>query len=186
MRDFLHSITQPFLNNLAAQLIGVVALIIIVISYQFNDRKKLVFLQFFSGIFFSVHFLLLGAYTGGIINIVGVIRAAIYYYKGKYNWSSTILWPFLFSVSSLIIAIFTWQNLLSVLPAIAFTCTSVALWTQNTRATRFFCLCSSLFFIIYNFASTSYAGVLTEAIAVCSLLIAVVRFDVLKRKPKIG
>lgn len=181
MTEILKAFITPFTENLAAQLVGVVALIIIIVSYQFDDRKKLVFLQFFSGIFFSVHFIMLGAYTGGVINIIGVIRAAIYYYKGKYPWSSVVLWPVLFSLSSFIIAIFTWQSLLSILPALAFTCTSIALWTQKTRLTRIFCLCSSALFIVYNFASASYSGVLTEAIAICSLVIAVVRFDILKK-----
>jgi len=184
MRGILDAFIQPFFENLTAQLIGMLALIIIVISYQFDDRKKLVFLQFFSGIFFSVHFLMLGAYTGGIINIVGVIRAAIYFYKGKYPWSSSVTWPIAFSAVSVIIGVVTWQNMLSLLPALAFICTSIALWTQNTKLTRIFCLSSSVLFIFYNFASASYSGVITEAIAICSLLIAFIRFDILKQQPK--
>ena len=184
MPEILTAFIDPFFDNLAAQLVGVVALLIIIVSYQFNDRKHIVFLQFFSGIFFSIHYLMLGAATGGIINIIGVIRAAVYYYKGKYKWSSVVLWPILFSASGFVIAVFTWQGVLSLLPALAFTCTGIALWIQKPRLTRVFFMSSSVLFIIYNFISTSYSGVLTETIAICSLLIAVVRFDILKLQDK--
>jgi len=184
MAEILKGFIDPFFDNLAAQLVGVVALTIIIISYQLNDRKHIVFLQFFSGIFFSIHYLMLGAATGGIINIIGVIRAAIFYYKGKYKWSSLILWPILFSASGFVIAAFTYTGVLSLLPAVAFTCTAIALWTQNPRFSRIFFMCSSALFIIYNYATTSYPGVVTELIAICSLLIAVVRYDILKLQNK--
>lgn len=181
MKEIITALLQPFLDNITAQIIGIIALIIIIVSYQFNDRKKLVFLQFFSGIFFSIHFIMLGAYTGGVINIIGVIRAAVYYYKGKYSWSSCVIWPFLFSISGAVISAFTWDSALSILPAVAFACTSIALWIDKTTLTRVFCLGSSVSFIIYNFACTSYSGVLTEAIAICSLLVAFARFDIFSK-----
>ncbi len=184
MAEILKAFIDPFFDNLAAQLVGVVALLIIIVSYQFNERKHIVFLQFFSGIFFSIHFLMLGAVTGGIINIIGVIRAAVFYFKGRYKWSSTILWPIIFSLSGFVIAAFTYTSLLSLLPAVAFTCTSIALWTPKPRLSRIFFISSSSLFIIYNFASTSYSGVVTEGIAIVSLLIAVMRFDVLKIQDK--
>ena len=184
MAEILKAFIDPFFENLPAQLVGVSALIIIIISYQFNDRRHIVFLQFFSGIFFSLHYLMLGAATGGIINIIGVIRAAVFYFKGRYKWSSSVLWPILFSASGFVIAAFTYTSLLSLLPAVAFTCTAIALWTQNPRFSRLFFFGSSIFFIIYNFASTSYSGVVTEAIAICSLLVATIRFDILKIQEK--
>jgi len=181
MTEILKAFITPFTENLLAQLIGVVALIIIIISYQFDDRKKLVFLQFFSGIFFSIHFIMLGAYTGGIINIIGVIRAAIFYYKGKYKWSSLSLWPILFCLCGGIASVFTFKSALDLLPALAFSCTSIALWIQNTKYSRLLFLGSSALFIVYNFASLSYSGVVTEAIAICSVLVAIIRFDMLKK-----
>ena len=184
MPEILKAFIDPFFDNLPAQLVGAAALLIIIISYQFNDRKHIVFLQFFSGIFFSIHYLMLGAATGGIINVIGVIRAAVFFYKGKYKWSSVAFWPILFSASGFVIAAFTWQGILSLLPAVAFTCTAIALWSQNPRISRIFFMSSSVLFIIYNFVSTSYSGVVTELIAICSLLIAVVRFDILKLQDK--
>ena len=184
MKELLNAFIQPFFENLPAQLVGVVALIIIVISYQFNKRKQVILFQFFSGIFFSIHFLMLGAVTGGVINIIGVVRAAIYYYKGKHPLTSSNFWPTAFSVISVLIAVFTWESILSLLPAAAFICTSIALWVQNPKMTRSFCLSSSLLFIVYNFVSASYSGVITELIAIISILVAFFRFDILKAKTK--
>ncbi|MBQ8338315.1 MAG: YgjV family protein [Oscillospiraceae bacterium] len=48
MQVILDSFIASFTENLTAQIVGMVALLINVLSYQFNERKNILTMQFFS------------------------------------------------------------------------------------------------------------------------------------------
>jgi hypothetical protein len=59
----VHTITH---NQIFIQLIGFVALGIAFSVYQLNERKGMLRLQMWASLLFSIHFFLLGAYTGSV------------------------------------------------------------------------------------------------------------------------
>ena len=69
------------MEELIAQLIGFVSSIIIILSFQFNNRKIILILSAASLAIFSVHLLLLGAYTGAVVVFLGVIRLWVFFQK---------------------------------------------------------------------------------------------------------
>ncbi len=184
MQVILDSFIASFTENLTAQIVGMVALLINVLSYQFNERKKILTMQFFSGAFFTLHYFLLGAYAGAVTNLLSVLRALCFFYRGRYKWASHPACPVIFVALSLISTIFTYQSLLSIVPTIAFTFNSVALWSDRPRTTRIFTIPNNSLFLIYNIANTSYSGIISDTFVLVSLLVAFVRFDILKKPIK--
>ena len=184
MRVILDAFIASFTENLTAQIVGMVALLINVLSYQFNERKKILTMQFFSGAFFTLHYFLLGAYAGAVSNLLSVLRALCFTQRGKLKWASHPALPVLFVVISAISTVFTYQNLLSIVPAIAFTFNSVALWSNRPRTTRIFTIPNNSLFLIYNIANASYSGIISDTFVLVSLLIAFIRFDILKKPVK--
>jgi len=59
---------------------------------------------------------------------------------------------------------------------------TVGFWVKNPKYTRLIYLPSSPCWLIYNVVNLSIAGVLTEIFASSSLLIAIFRFDILKKE----
>ena len=184
MKAVLDAFIARFTENLPAQIVGMVALLINVLSYQFNERKKILTMQFFSGAFFTLHYFLLGAYAGAVSNLLSVLRAFCFTQRGKREWASHAALPIAFVVISAVSTIFTYQNLLSIVPAIAFTFNSVALWSNRPRTTRIFTIPNNTLFLIYNVANASYSGIISDTFVLVSLLIAFVRFDILKKGVK--
>lgn len=181
MKVILDSFIATFTDNLAAQIVGMVALLINVLSYQFDERKKILTMQFFSGAFFTLHYFLLGAYAGAVTNLLSVLRALCFSYRGRYKWASHAALPVTFVITSLISTIFTYQNLLSIVPTIAFTFNSVALWSNRPKTTRIFTIPNNSLFLVYNIANASYSGIISDVFVLVSLLVAFIRFDILKK-----
>lgn len=163
-----------------AQALGFVGLSLAIISFQKNDNKGIVFFQLLASMTFAFHFTLLGAYTGACMNILGAFRNVVYYNRDK-EWANKKVWLYLFIGLYIIAGVLTWKNLYSILPIIGMILSTVGFWVKNPKYTRLIYLPSSPCWLIYNVVNLSYAGVLTEIFASSSLLIAIFRFDVLKK-----
>ena len=67
--------------NLVAQAIGMAGMLLVFISYQMNDRRRMLNYQIAISLIWVVHFYLLGAYAAAGINLICV---------GRDRW---IFWP---------------------------------------------------------------------------------------------
>ena len=61
---------------------------------------------------------------------------------------------------------------------------TVAFWIKDANLLRMVYFPSSPFWLVYNIASRSVAGILTESFSLVSLLIAFIRFQLLGKKKK--
>ncbi len=164
------------------QIIGFVAMAIIVVSYQQKSHKNILTLQMISGLLFTVHYLMLGAYTGAVMNLLGAFRSLVYSNRRK-KWASSVLWPTGFSVAFLISGILTWENIFSVFPLIAMLMSSIVLWIEQPKINRMLSLPTSGCWLIYNIKTLSYPGIITEIFVLSSIIIGILRLDI-KRKNK--
>ena len=177
---------------LIGQAVGIIALIFAIISFQQRTQKKIVFFQFISSTLFSVHFYLLGAYVGCLLNIIGIFRAAIFMNKDK-KWAKNKFWLWFFISLSVLAGVITMDgdlNLLTwdidfraihtyfaFLPMIGMILTSVAFWVENAKTVRRISFPSSPCWMIYNAYNRSFAGVATEMFVMCSIIIGMLRYD---------
>lgn len=164
-----------------AQVIGIIALVLAVISFQQKTHKYIVAFQLAANFAFVLHFGLLGAYTGAILNAVALLRSVVFVNKGK-RWADNRIWLWLFCALSVAAGIVTWKNALSVLPILGMVCTTVAFWIKTPKYVRMCALPSSPLWLVYNFVSSAWGGVITEIINMASIIIAVIRFDIIGEK----
>ena len=160
-----------------AQITGVVALVLAVISFQQKTHKYILAFQLAANFAFVLHFGLLGAYTGAILNAVALFRSVVFVNKGK-TWADNKLWLWLFCALSVVAGVVTWQNALSVLPILGMVCTTVAFWIKTPKYVRLCALPSSPLWLVYNFVSSAWGGVLTEVINMASIVVAIIRLDI--------
>lgn len=169
------------MNNFIIQAIGFVALFFVFISFQYNDRKKILGFQVISACLFCAHFFLLGALTGSIMNFLSIARNSVFYNRGK-KWANSIVWLFGFIIIFILGGMCTWQGIVSILPIMAMTFSTISLWSKNPKATRLIMLGGSPCWFIYDVINKSIPGIFTEIFVLSSLLIAIFRFDIMKTK----
>ena len=160
------------------QAIGFAGTIILALSFQQRTRERIHFLMMFSSMFFAIHFFLIVAYTGCIMNIISIMRSFIFYnYRRK--WARSRLWLVVFLIVSIVAGILTWKNAWSCLPVIGMLLTTVGLWMKNPARIRVITISGLPCWFTYNLVSGSIAGVVTETLNIISLATAIFRYDII-------
>ena len=164
-------------NEIIAQIIGFVALLCYLLSYQLRSNRGLYLAQTAGNFLFMIQFLLLGAYSGCVNLILGILRNLLMTQYGKRKWVRSKGWVAVFIAAFAAVLVLTWDGWTSLLPFAAMTTCTVAFWTDNAlniRKANLFVACPS--WIIYDVVFHSWAGVLNETITIVSIMVSVWRF----------
>ena len=178
------------MTEILAQGIGLVAMAIGVLSYQQKTQKKIVLMQFCSSVLFTVHFGLLRAVMGCLLNAIGILRAAIFSQRER-KWAAHPIWVFVFSFLFFLTYVLSFamfgtavtpENLIiEFLPVFGMLCTTVAYRCREARLVRMLSLSSSPAWLTYNLWNRSLGGALTEIFTILSIVIGMLRLDRRKR-----
>ena len=172
------------MNQIAIQGIGYLALLFIIWSFQKNSRVKLLLLMLVGLVLFVVHYALLGAWIGSLMNLIELAMVFVAFKKETDAWAQKKFWLYVFIALFIAAGAFTAKSLVDFLPVIAQIFGTIAVWQTNPRAIRFIMLAPRPLWFIYNLAVGSYAGMTTEVFILLSILIGIVRFDILGRSEK--
>jgi len=169
------------MSPIIIQSIGFFGLIALVLSYQQKNRTRILGLMLIGQVAFTLHFIMLGALTAVGMNIVGMIRSMVFLLSDKKKWASWRYWPIVFIVLFLVAGLMAKESWLGVLPVVAMVIETSGLWLKNLKRLRMISLFPHPFWVVYNMIKGSWAGVITEVFVFSSILIAIVRYDILKR-----
>ncbi len=157
--------------NIVAQLIGFMALIAAIAVYQYDGRKKMLYILLFTALLFAVHYSLLGAWSGVAMNVIAGARSIVFTRTRK------TVWLYIFLISFTAAGIVTWQSAYSVLPIVGMLSGTIAFWMKNSSRIRYIALLSPPVWFVYNLIVGSYAGLFAEVFIFGSILIGIRRFD---------
>ena len=157
-----------------AQGIGFIGLGLVFIAFQYNDKRKILWIQAAGSAVFAVHFFLLGAFTGMGMNFLEIPRNLIFARQKRHKWVFTFIFMALFAA----LGILTWESPRSLFLIIAMCFSTVVFSLKKPRHIRFLSVPVSVLWMTYNALSFSVAGVLTEAFCLLSILIAIFRHDI--------
>jgi hypothetical protein len=82
----------------------------------------------------------------------------------------------------IVVGLITWTSYVSLFPIFAGVADTFGLWKKGTRSIRLLMLTPRPFWFLYDFLVGSYAGITTEILVLASVLIGIVRFDILHQK----
>ena len=177
--------------EIIAQTIGVFAMAFNIGSYQQKQQKYIIALQLIGSTLFTVHFFMLGAFMGGLLNAVGIVRALVFLYKDKLRsehiaWTIGFIAVYLLSYAATFTILekpFNVQNaLVEVLPVIGMTATTFAFRCKSAKSTRLLGLVSSPAWLIYNIVSVSVGAICCEVFSLISIAVGIWRLDNKKGK----
>ena len=161
---------------LFVQTLGLIPSVIAFTALQSGSRRRILSLQFLCCVLWVAHYALLGAYTGILINLLGLLRAVVCSCNDR-KWARSKLWLVFFLACYAASPLLTWDGPYCLLLGGAMMLTTVALWVDNMRLTRLLYLCNSPLVLGYNLIAGSWSCTIIEVFALLSFLIAVWRFD---------
>lgn len=173
------------MNQTIIQGIGYVALFSLVFSFQRNKRSNILLFQIIATIVFTLHYYLLHAWIAVAMNAIEALRTILFYQKDMKVWAQHPVWMYISMGAFILAGLIIWTDYSSLLLIIATVVDTFALWKSSTRSIRFLMLISRPLWFVYNFLVGSYAGMTTEVLVLASVLIGIVRFDVLKNKKEV-
>lgn len=161
------------------QIVGIVAMLFNIFSYQCKKTRNLYIMQGTSGLLFAVNFYMLGMHTGAILNVINLFRGIIMSggKKGrKWYFISILMIAYVLSVA------FTYDGWLSAIALVAQIASTVAMWTDSGKIIRIcqFFIVSPIWFT-YDWMAKSVGGVVCEAFSIASIIVYTIRCVIEKR-----
>lgn len=172
------------MSAILIQAIGLVGSLIVILAVQFNNRKLILIAQAVACGLWIVHYGLLGAFTAVGTNIISFGRSLVFYNNDK-RWAKSRVWLWGFIALLIVSSALTWEGWRSILPCVAMSLTTFALWTKNASRMRLLYLINSPFWLTYDLLTGSWSCAVIEVCALVSDLVAVIRFDLRKKAPEV-
>lgn len=180
------------MQEIVAQAFGIIGMICNIIVFQQRTHKRVLIWQFFAATVFAVNYFMLGSVVGGMLNVVGALRAVVFFFKEKTN-ANHIAWLIFFIVAfsvsyPLSFLVFgtepTPMNfIIEVLPVIAMIVATISLRLGSAKAVRSLGLISSPLWLTYNCFSGSFGAIASEILNLISIIVGIIRLDIKKKQP---
>lgn len=162
------------------QIIGLLAVAMFLLSYQMKERRNIIIVNVISRLLYIVQYLLLGAFSGAILDSVGIIASILAEKKST---------PFIKKHTTVIIVIcgtvvltvglaiaFMNRSLLDILPIIGVFLHTGAFWLTDERIIRRVSLAGSPFWFVYNFLSHAYGSAIGDVLTMVSIITAMIKY----------
>lgn len=156
------------------QIIGVLAMATFLISYQCAESEKMLKLQCLAVLEMCVHYLLIGATSGLVLNVVCLLRNLCYSNRDKkfFSWKGL---PICFAVAIGGIGLLSWEDYYSIFIVAGLVINTLCLAITDTQKVRYSILVSCPLIFIYDVFVFSIGGMANEALSFLSALIGIVR-----------
>lgn len=170
-------------TDILIQAIGFAGIALNIIAVQFNKHWQILLFKTLGSFMFVVQYVLLKAWTGAAMDVIGVLRNVIFIFTVK-KGKPTTFWIIFFALMTLTLGVLTYEGLISLLAITAKLLSCVSYGINNARAIRMINLPSSGCWLVYNGLHFSLAGIINEIFVISSIIIAEIRLHY-KNKEKI-
>lgn len=169
---------MDFLKSaMLVRIIGFIGLVLTFAAFQSNKHKNIVIIKLVSEFVFGIQYLIAGAYTGCVLNILGSVRNFTYLKldeKGKSTRTAMFVFMAVFTVA----AIFTWDSWLSIFPLVGKLFSTAAYSLKNPRKIRMLNVPTAIMWVVYNVTFHMWEALFADSMSLVSVMIAIVRFDI--------
>ena len=162
-----------------------------VAAYQFKNRRNVILCQLAGAVLFAVNMFMIDALMGGLLNIVGIIRAIVYINKDRLKIPIKIvngIFMLLYITSYVLVFVVfgkeptAFNLMVEFLPLIGMGAMTVGLSMKDSKAIRICGFINSPCWLIYNSLVFSLGGILCEVLGIVSVISAYIRLDIKDRK----
>lgn len=172
--------------EMIGQAIGIIAMAFNILSYQCKTAKGVIAMHIFGGGLFAISFLMLGSYTGGMLNIIAAIESVLFYYKEKTKVDRPLFLPIfgLVFIATYFITLFVLMDsprpidyVIEILPVIGMMFVTLAFRKSEAAKVRLLGLGSSTTWLAYNVINFAIGAIICEILSLGSIVIGIFRLD---------
>ena len=168
------------MHPLIPQAVGLVAVVLFLLSYQMKRRRDIILCNATSRFLYVVQYVLLGAISGAILDVMGVLASVIAQKKEHPRIQRHFRLIF-YTVNAAIVAAglvvcFIRESFLDLLPIGGVLLHTGAFWISDERIIRRISLAGSPFWLAYNLASRAYGSAVGDVLSMASILIAMFKY----------
>ena len=171
-------------TEIIAECLGFLAIGIGFLIFQQKTRTGMLAMKLSADILWIIHFLLIGATSGMIVSIVGVVRSLTFFIlslKGK-NGNSILLCCFV--TTGVMAILLTWKDIYSICSIIVCILATVGYWQKKPERMKIFSIFVCLSQISYAICVSSVSVVVNELITLSSIVIFFSRVYINKKNQK--
>lgn len=176
-----------------AQWISMAGLVCICLSYLQKKKSALILCQLFGAVLFGIHYFMLEAYAGFLLNTIAVFRALVFYKDARSQkagkiWVGVFIGLFLLAYA-LTFLVFgtepTTTNLIfELIPVIGVCIATFSFNMTGAKQIRALSTFNSAGWLTYNIFHHSVGGTLCEIISLSSIVVGMLLHDIKKKPPK--
>ena len=169
--------------ELAANIIGIIAVALYIISYQMKTRNGIMLCNATCRVFYILQYIILGAYSGAVLDVLGI--AITYLASKKPFFEKKKILPLVIVLSNaavLIACLVSYQNIFSIFSMLGVAFQINAFWPKAEKKIRLISLGGCPCWLIYNFTSHAYGSCIGDIITFISILTAILRYDIMKKE----
>ena len=172
--------------KIVPQIIGFIAVATFLLSYQMKERRNIIIVNVISRVLYIVQYILLGAFSGAILDTVGIISSVIAEKKNlpfikKHTKLIIFLCGAVVLAAGLSIAIVN-KSFLDLLPIVGVFLHTGAFWLTDEKTIRRVSLAGSPFWFVYNFLSHAYGSAVGDILTMVSIITAMIKYRDFKRR----
>lgn len=167
------------------QLIGVIGIIAGLSAFQCNKHSHALALKMTEEGAFGIQYFLLGGYTGAVLNLVGIFRNLIFAYLGNRDKQKELKYArMILGALFAVLGFLSWEGYISILIIFAKVLSTLAYGTTNMKKMRIMLSVTCVCWICYNYYIGSVAGVISDGCNFVSVIIGIIRYDIMKKEEK--
>lgn len=156
------------------QIIGVIAVAGTFVSYQTKTQKQLLIVNMIATALFCVHYMLLGASSGMVLNLFAIVRNIIYCNRDKKPLSHPAV-PYILGFIIMVLGATSWQGWYSLFIIVGLVINTVIMSYDDNQLIRKSILLTSSLILIYNLFIFSVGGMINETVAIVSSIVGILR-----------
>ena len=167
----------------AAQIIGVLTTVIVVVAAQLKNMRWILFCQLCANLMVAISSGMLGGLSGAWLCSVAAVQTVIFYFLDKRGITPKtrkwVLWSF--AAVYIVGTVFVYQNWGDIV-----SCAGVLLYllaitqSQSSKYRRYICL-NTLLWMIYDITILAFGSLIAHGVEFTSALIGIIRLDVRKK-----
>lgn len=166
-----------------AHILGVLAVVTFLLSFQFKTRRTIIAVNVTSRLLYILQYVFLGAFEGAVLDFMGLLLSFFAGYKEKAFITRYFKVIMAFIVSCLIvIGLALYENIFSLFAIFGIVFEVIALWLTKEKNIRILSLVAAPFWFGYNLANNAYGSMVGNVLAIISIVVAMVRLDLKKEK----
>ena len=166
--------------------IGLVAITLYVLGYLQKTRKNIILVSVISKVLYVLQYILLGAISGAILDIVGALSSILAERKNKIGFIKKHTVLFVVIMDSLMIAggavlFFVFGDKYAIFSTLGVLLHTSAFWIDDEKKIRKLSFCGSPFWFIYNFMSKAYSCCIGDLLSMVSIVTSMIRYGDFKK-----